>query len=131
MEKGALVLLALIGIGVLGVGALFAFMPAPGDTGNGEKPAVDPNAPAQVVEITATGRGYEPSVVKVKAGVPVELGVTADKTAGCSRAFVMPDFDVEFIAQYGKVETARFTPQKGEHVYRCAMNMFRGKMIAE
>jgi len=130
LQKGALVLLGLIALGILGVGLLIFSTPATGrSVETGQQPAESGNA--QVVEITATASGYEPSVVRVKAGVPVELRVTADASAGCSRAFVMPDFGIKMTAKSGVVQKATFIPQKGEYVYRCAMNMYRGKLIAE
>ena len=130
LEKGALVLLGLIALGILGVGLLIFSTPA---TGRSVEPTQQPpeSGNAQVVEMTATSSGYNPSVVRVKAGVPVELRLTADANAGCSRAFVMKDFGINTVAESGKIKTFVFTPQKGEYIYRCAMNMYRGKLIAE
>ncbi|MEM4254750.1 MAG: cupredoxin domain-containing protein [Candidatus Norongarragalinales archaeon] len=132
LEKGALILLGLIALGILGVGLLIFSIPSTSGSGinTGQQPT-DEERKAQVVEITATASGYEPSTVRVKAGVPVELRLTADKTAGCSRSFVMKDFGIRAVAESGKIQTFRFTPPAGEFVYRCSMNMFRGKLVAE
>lgn len=136
MEKGALVLIALVAIGLLGVVGLIFATPSSGQNNEDQidlqaNDVAQNGGEVQVVQITATGRGYDPSVVRVKAGQPVELRVTADNTAGCSRAFVMRAFGIKFLAQSGKNQTARFTPKAGTYDYTCSMGMYRGKLIAE
>ncbi len=129
-------LVALVVIGFLGVAGLILASPTPSEKSDNQNQInlgsnSGGSGEAQIVQITATGRGYDPSVVRVKAGQPVELRVTADATAGCSRAFVMRAFGVQILAQNGKIQTARFTPQAGTYDYTCSMGMYRGKLIAE
>ncbi len=132
MEKSALVLLALIGIGILGVGMLFAAMPASSERQIETKQIENPQGPVQTVEITATARGYEPKEVRVKAGMPVDLRFKASPDAGCSRMLIIREFGVQLLStRSGEIQTALFTPPPGEYKYRCSMNMFRGKLIAE
>ncbi len=87
----------------------------------------------QEINLLATFSGYQPEVIKVKAGVPVKINFAADNTAGCSRAIQFPDFGVRAIAQPGGAPQAlEFTPQQaGEYAFYCSMRMFRGKLVVE
>jgi plastocyanin domain-containing protein len=132
MEKGALVLAGLIILGMAGVGALFFFTPSASAASAGSTELVPTKGGVQVVKVTAMSYGYEPSTVRVKKGIPVEFRFKADSSAGCDRIMVIPDFGLDFFSKSGETISKTFTPtQAGEFVFRCAMNMFRGKIIVE
>jgi plastocyanin domain-containing protein len=82
---------------------------------------------AQVVEITVTGKGFEPSVVTVKAGRPVKLVVTRKTERTCATEIVMKDFGVNQPLPYEKPVTVVVSP-KGPGAYRfaCGMDMIAG-----
>ena len=87
----------------------------------------------QEVSLTALSSGfYDKDVIELTSGVPVKLTFTADRAAGCGRQFVIPDFGIDIVVPAGGSEVVEFTPTKpGEYVYRCGMNMFRGKFIVK
>ncbi|MFH1056626.1 MAG: cupredoxin domain-containing protein [Candidatus Micrarchaeota archaeon] len=132
MNAQTALLVGLIGIGFAGVGALFFFAPSASASQTAVQQAEVRNGEVQVVEIVAYNYGYDPQELRVKKGIPVELRFRADKSAGCDRILVLKEFGVNLIARDDKTQVARFTPQEpGEYVYRCGMNMFRGKLIVE
>ncbi|MFH1247436.1 MAG: cupredoxin domain-containing protein [Candidatus Micrarchaeota archaeon] len=83
----------------------------------------------QVVNLRANPAGYNLRSFTVKKGVPVKIIFSADNNAGCGRQLIMPDFNVNLIANGAEQVTAEFTPnQVGSFPYRCSMNMYKGVM---
>ena len=76
--------------------------------------------------------GYEPSVVKVKRGVPVRLAFDRQETSGCSEEVVFPDFGIrKFLPAFQKT-TIELTPKEaGTFEFTCGMSMLHGKLIVE
>ena len=86
-----------------------------------------------VQEVTITVRGgYDPAVVKVKAGRPVRIVFDRKEKSGCSEEVVLPDFNVrKFLPPFQKT-AVEVTPAKpGTYEFTCGMSMLRGKLIAE
>jgi plastocyanin domain-containing protein len=76
--------------------------------------------------------GYEPSIIRVRAGAPVRLIFDRQETSPCSEEIVFPDFGIRrFLPAFEKT-TIEFTPQApGRYEFTCGMSMLRGVMIAE
>jgi plastocyanin domain-containing protein len=76
--------------------------------------------------------GYEPSIVRVRAGAPVRLVFDRQETSPCSEEIVFPDFGIRrFLPAFAKT-TVELTPEKpGRYEFTCGMSMLRGVMIAE
>lgn len=76
--------------------------------------------------------GYEPSIVRVRAGAPVRLVFDRQETSPCSEEIVFPDFGIRrFLPAFEKT-TIELTPQApGRYEFTCGMSMLRGVMIAE
>jgi len=82
---------------------------------------------AQVVELTVTSKGFEPSVVTVKAGKPVKLVVTRKTERTCATEIVMKDFGVNQPLPFEKPVTVVVTPKgPGQYRYACGMDMIAG-----
>src|SRR3989344_213191 len=135
MERNMLLLFGVAIAGVLGL-VIFAQMtapkaPAPSEVRlqptialGGSEPTGAPGE-TQVIDIRALGTGvYDKPKVTVKAGVPVKVRFSADQNSGCGRQMAIPDYGISLISRNGETQEATFTPQKGEHAYRCGMNMF-------
>ena len=76
--------------------------------------------------------GYDPSVVRVKAGSPVRLVFDRRDTSGCSEEVVFPDFGIRKYLPTGKQTTIEVTPPApGRYEFMCGMSMLRGALIAE
>jgi plastocyanin domain-containing protein len=123
VNQSTLLFLLMIAAAVLGGGALILL------GGNSAAPAI--TAPIvdgkQILNIAVQDRGYNPSVVTVKAGTPVELTFSG-KSYGCAGAIVSKDFwsGIKMV-DFGKSEVISFTPQQtGRFKYSCSMGMYVG-----
>lgn len=87
---------------------------------------------AQVVEITVTGKGFEPSVVTVKSGRPVKLVVTRKTERTCATEIVLKDFGVNQPLPYEKPVTVVVNPKRpGQYRFSCGMDMIAGVLKVE
>lgn len=87
-------------------------------------------APAQATIIVQGG--YEPSVVRVKAGQPVRLIFDRQETSGCSEEVVFADFGIRrFLPAHQQTVVEVTPPKAGTYVFTCGMGMLRGKLVAE
>lgn len=85
----------------------------------------------QKIDMKITSRGFEPSVFKVKNGIPVRFAVNGDGATGCTNKIVIPDLGIEKEIKKGE-NIVEFTPKKvGPIAYSCWMGMVRGKIIVE
>lgn len=93
-------------------------------------------APAAVVgtrqeiqmEVTSYGT-YEPAVLTVQAGVPVDWRITGADFMGCADTLLLPAFDVRSSLRSGP-NLVQFTPTKpGKFTFSCSMGMVRGTLI--
>jgi plastocyanin domain-containing protein len=89
------------------------------------------DAGPQEVTIAVQG-GYEPRVVRVKAGRPVRLVFDRKESASCSEEIVFGDFGIrKFLPAFQKT-TVEITPDRpGTYEFTCGMSMLRGKVVAE
>jgi plastocyanin domain-containing protein len=84
----------------------------------------------QRVRIEVKG-GYTPSVVRVRAGAPVQLEFHRDETNPCSEEVVIPDFGIRAYLPPHRTTSVSFTPTEGAHEFACGMGMLRGTIVAE
>ena len=83
------------------------------------------------VTITVKG-GYDPAVIRVKAGAPIRLVFDRQESAGCSEEIVFPDFGVrKFLPPFQKTTVQITPPSKGRYGFTCGMSMLHGSLIAE
>ena len=108
--KQILVLIALLSLGAVAVAA--------------------PTSESQTVTLSVTEKGFEPSNIDVKPGVPVTLKITRKTDATCATQIQIPSKKIkknlplnkEVTVEVGKLE-------KGEIRFACGMNMMEGKII--
>jgi plastocyanin domain-containing protein len=111
----ALLAAAALAIAVTPVSSTLA---APQDSGN-----------VQVVELTVTSKGFEPSTVTVKSGRPVKLVVTRKTERTCATEIVMKDFGVNQPLPLEKPVRLVVTHKgPGQYRYACGMNMIAGTL---
>ncbi|MBN3459871.1 MAG: sulfite exporter TauE/SafE family protein [Mycobacteriaceae bacterium] len=83
----------------------------------------------QQVTITATGRGYAPASIALRAGLPTTLVVHSERAEGCVRAFVVRDrlynlpVDGDTPIDLGVIDA-------GTIRFACAMGMYHGEIDA-
>jgi len=85
----------------------------------------------QEYTITVEG-GYNPAVVRVKAGRPVRLVFDRRDSGSCSEEIVFPDFGIRRFLPTGKKTVVDVTPPKaGRYEFTCGMSMLHGALVAE
>jgi len=85
----------------------------------------------QEVNINIGQYGYDPEVIKVKAGTPVKLNFEKDYSGCCLSVLRIPGFNIQKSMQVGKT-TVEITPTKpGQYSFACGMGMFGGTIIVE
>ena len=102
----------------------------------GRSPAPVANASSrgeaqQGYTITVEG-GYDPAVLRVKAGRPVRLVFDRRDSGSCSEEIVFPDFGIRRFLPTGKKTVVDITPPKaGRYEFTCGMSMLHGALLAE
>jgi Cu+-exporting ATPase len=85
----------------------------------------------QRASVTVRG-GYRPEVVRVRQGVPVELGFDRQESGDCTSRVVFPDFRVSATLPAYQQTAVRLDPaEAGEFGFACGMNMIHGTLIVE
>jgi sulfite exporter TauE/SafE len=93
-------------------------------------PAVsDASSGVQTLVVDVENRGYSPSRVKAKAGLPTKLVLRTDGTVGCTRAFVIPDRNIQrVLPASGTTELGLGTLRAGKLEFTCSMGMYWGEI---
>lgn len=77
--------------------------------------------------IDVKSNGYSASTNVLKVGVPVKLILKTNKTAGCARAFTIPEYNISKVLPVTGTEIIELTPTKlGRLTYTCSMGMYSG-----
>lgn len=77
--------------------------------------------------IDVKNNGYSASTNTLKINVPVKLILKTNKTAGCARAFTIPEYNISKVLPVTGTEIIEFTPTKlGRLTYTCSMGMYTG-----
>lgn len=85
---------------------------------------------SQTFEVNVTEKGFEPSELKAKAGVPVVLRITRKTDSTCSTQIQVPAKKIKMDLPLNKtVEVALGNLEKGEIRFGCGMNMMQGGQI--
>lgn len=81
----------------------------------------------QRVDLRVLNNGYEPRLVRVRNGIPVEMILTTQETYSCAVDFMIPAFGIrEFLSPNGS-KAIKFTPDKpGRYTFACSMGMYTG-----
>ncbi len=79
------------------------------------------------ITIDVKNNGYTASTNTLKIGVPVKIILRTNKTAGCARAFTIPEYNISKVLPVTGTEIIEFTPTKlGRLTYTCSMGMYSG-----
>lgn len=125
---GALV----IAIGIANVQNGATLLGVTGLAPTGEAVSAEVDGEVQKISMRVTSAGvYEPQVLRVQSGIPVQWEILRDEWVGCGSSLVMPAFNVQKNLKSGK-NVVEFTPTKtGTFTFSCSMGMIRGTMIVE
>lgn len=75
--------------------------------------------------------GYDPALIRVRAGAPVRLEFHRDETNTCTEEVLLPDFGIRTYLPAHRTTSVTFTPAAGTYEFTCGMGMVRGTIIAE
>lgn len=85
---------------------------------------------ATVYKMTVTEKGFEPSILKVKAGEPSVLKITRTTNATCAREITIPSEKIKVDLPLNKeVEVKISKLSKGVIKFGCAMDMMIGGVM--
>lgn len=84
----------------------------------------------QTLDLTAKG-GYQPAELYAKADIPILLKVNTKNTYDCSRAFTIPEYDInENLPTNGVTEIELPAKKSGEEIIgNCSMGMYFFKIV--
>ena len=83
----------------------------------------------QEIEVVVKG-GYEPSVIRAQAGIPLRLIFDRQETGECSSRVVFSDFMVnKGLAPYQRTTVEIMPTASGEFGFACGMNMLHGTLV--
>jgi RND family efflux transporter MFP subunit len=85
----------------------------------------------QSATVKVTETGFEPSTVKLHAGVPALLTFIRATDKTCAKEIVIPSLHIRRALPLNDAVTVEFTPAKGEIGFVCGMNMLRGTVVVD
>lgn len=81
----------------------------------------------QTASIEINSKGYSPTYLRVKQGVPLNLSLVSKDAYNCAAAFRIPSLKIGKNVQPNTTEVISFTPQqKGKIAFTCSMGMYTG-----
>jgi sulfite exporter TauE/SafE/copper chaperone CopZ len=83
-------------------------------------------AGAQEISMKVTREGYQPSILTIKAGVPVRWLIDGAGAIGCTSQIVIPDLNITRSLTSGINEIDFTAPNPGRLAFSCSMGMVRG-----
>lgn len=88
------------------------------------------DAPQQATVVVRGG--YDPAVIRVRAGRPVRLVFDRQETSSCSEEVVFPAFNLrKFLPAHERTTIEVVPPAPGTYEFTCGMSMLHGKLVAE
>lgn len=86
----------------------------------------------QTTRIEITTKGYQPTSLKLRRGVPARVTFLRTTDATCVKEIVLPDFNIRRALPLNQPVVVNFTPTKrGSFTFVCGMNMMRGQLIVQ
>lgn len=106
-----------------------------------QPPASSPSTPSPIatgerapgaVAVTVSEKGFEPSTITLRAGVPARLVFTRTSEATCAKEVVFPAYQIRKALPLNQAVTIELTPRKdAAPAFVCGMGMLSGKLIVQ
>jgi len=101
-------------------------------SGSGVPGHAAPDTRVQTARIVVSNRGYEPSTLTLRAGVPARLTFERTSDATCGTEVVLPAHDIRRTLPLNEPVDIEFTPKEaGEITFSCGMGMLRGTIVPQ
>ena len=104
--------------------------PHAGMSGMSEPKAVQ-DAAVQTADVTVSDKGFEPSRLTLRAGIPARVTFTRTTETTCATTVVFPSLKITRDLPLKQKTVIAFTPESGEIAFACGMNMFRGSVVVK
>lgn len=89
-------------------------------------------AKSQIINLEVTEKGFEPSSLHAKTGIPVVLKITRKTDATCATAISIPSKKIKVDLPLNKtVEVKLGKLKKGDLRFACGMKMMDGAILVE
>lgn len=84
----------------------------------------------QKLTVALTEKGYEPTNLKLRRGVPAQITFIRKVSATCGTQIVVADYNIKRALPLNEPVLVEFTPKKtGTFAFTCGMGMLRGSLI--
>ena len=84
----------------------------------------------QSVKISITPKGFEPSTITLKQGVPATITFIRQTSDTCATSVQIPEYKIKRDLPLNQAVTVEITPTKtGEFTFMCGMNMLKGSVV--
>lgn len=91
---------------------------------------VRPAEQRRQIELAVTDKGFEPTALKVRRGVPLTLTITRKTDATCATAIIVADYGIREELPRDRPVQIAFTPAKtGKLKYACSLGKAMGGVI--
>lgn len=86
----------------------------------------------QKFTVRVTESGYQPAILTVKAGRPVQVTFVRKSEKTCGTEVLLPDYKIQKDLPLNKPVLVTFMPKKaGTYGFTCGMKMFKGSIIVK
>src|SRR5436189_1684397 len=84
----------------------------------------------QNVTVALTEKGYEPTNLKLRRGIPAQVTFIRKVSATCGTQIVIPDYNIKRALPLNEPVLVEFTPKKtGTFAFTCGMGMLPGSLV--
>ena len=106
------------------------------ERGGSSRPTLTGNAESsdttvQLANVNVAESAFEPSTLRLRAGVPARLTFIRATDKTCAKEIVIPSLHIRRALPLNEAVTVEFTPQKGDIGFVCGMNMLRGTIVVD
>jgi cobalt-zinc-cadmium efflux system membrane fusion protein len=84
----------------------------------------------QRAQVTITEKGFEPTKVELRVGVPATLTFARVTDTTCAKEIVFPSLKLRKPLPLNQPVDVRFTPAAAETAFACGMDMLKGTVVA-
>lgn len=88
-------------------------------------------ASANTITLNVVNSGYQPRTLHAPANTTLTLNLVTDNTRSCSRAFVIPELNINVLLNATGMESIQIPAQKAGKVmaFTCSMGMYTGQIV--
>jgi RND family efflux transporter MFP subunit len=97
----------------------------------GAAPAPTPGVPEQRAEVQVSRNGFEPSTLRLRAGIPARITFTRTTDETCARAVQFPSLHIRRDLPLRRPVDVVFTPTTRNLAFACGMDMLSGTVVAQ